>query len=58
MRLSFICSPVEERLEPSRVKTELNKAGYGPVNEPVFLPNQYFLIFTSTNQRSEIAFSV
>ncbi len=42
--------PIEDRLKPSRVKTELNKAGYALVNEPTFLPNQYFLIFKPTKQ--------
>ena len=37
--------PKQERIAPSRVKEELAKAGYSPVEEHAFLPNQYFLVF-------------
>lgn len=37
--------PKSARLAPSRVKTELNRAGYALVKEHSFLPNQYFLVF-------------
>lgn len=38
--------PKSARLAPSRVKTEMNAAGYALVQEPTFLPNQYFLVFS------------
>jgi len=37
--------PRRERIAPSRVKEELARAGYSPVEEHAFLPNQYFLVF-------------
>jgi SAM-dependent methyltransferase len=37
--------PKRERIAPSRVKEELARAGYVPVEEHSFLPDQYFLIF-------------
>jgi SAM-dependent methyltransferase len=37
--------PRQERVPPSRVKEELAKAGYSPVEEHSFLPAQYFLVF-------------
>jgi cyclopropane fatty-acyl-phospholipid synthase-like methyltransferase len=42
--------PKSARIEPDRVKTELKGAGYALVQEHVFLPNQYFLIFQPTKQ--------
>lgn len=37
--------PKRVRIAPSRVKTELNGAGYALLEEHSFLPNQYFLVF-------------
>lgn len=37
--------PKHERISPARVKAELARAGYAPVKEHAFLPNQYFLVF-------------
>jgi SAM-dependent methyltransferase len=37
--------PKRERIAASRVKAELARAGYAPVAEHAFLPNQYFLVF-------------
>lgn len=37
--------PPKARIAPDRVKTEMQAAGYTLVQEHVFLPNQYFLIF-------------
>lgn len=37
--------PKVARIAPDRVKAELGKAGYALVQEHLFLPNQYFLIF-------------
>jgi SAM-dependent methyltransferase len=37
--------PKHERIAPARVKAELARAGYTPVREHAFLPNQYFLVF-------------
>lgn len=37
--------PKRERIAPARVKAELARAGYAPVKEHGFLPNQYFLVF-------------
>ena len=37
--------PAGERIAPDEVKTELRAAGYAPVKELDFLPDQYFLIF-------------
>jgi len=39
--------PKSQRIAPSRVKTELAKAGYALATEHAFLPNQYFLVFES-----------
>jgi SAM-dependent methyltransferase len=40
--------PRAARIPPERVKQEMAKAGYALVEEPAFLPNQYFLVFTSS----------
>jgi len=37
--------PASERITPDGVKAELRAAGYAPVQEHDFLPDQYFLIF-------------
>ncbi len=37
--------PKHERISPTRVNAELARAGYAPVKEHAFLPNQYFLVF-------------
>ncbi len=37
--------PASARIEPARVKTELEAAGYLLAQEHAFLPNQYFLVF-------------
>ena len=37
--------PKRERIAPARVKAELERAGYAPLAEHAFLPNQYFLVF-------------
>ena len=37
--------PKSARIEPARVKTELEAAGYTLAQEHTFLPNQYFLVF-------------
>jgi len=37
--------PRSARIAPERVKAELARAGYAPVKEHDFLPNQYFLVF-------------
>ena len=37
--------PKSARVAPERVKAELGQAGYSPVKEHSFLPNQYFLVF-------------
>jgi SAM-dependent methyltransferase len=37
--------PKRDRIPPERVKAELAKAGYAPVKEHGFLPDQYFLVF-------------
>lgn len=37
--------PKSARIAPDRVKAELKRAGYVLVQEHVFLPNQYFLVF-------------
>jgi len=39
--------PTSARIEPARVKTELEAAGYALAQEHTFLPNQYFLVFRS-----------
>jgi hypothetical protein len=37
--------PKSARIEPGRVKAEMEKAGYALAQEHAFLPNQYFLVF-------------
>lgn len=37
--------PKTARIEPGRVKAEMERAGYALAQEHAFLPNQYFLIF-------------
>jgi predicted methyltransferase len=37
--------PKAARITPEQVKIELQRAGYGLVEEHGFLPNQYFLVF-------------
>jgi hypothetical protein len=37
--------PKEGRISPDQVKAELKNAGFSLIQEPDFLPNQYFLIF-------------
>ena len=37
--------PKSARIEPDRVKMELQRAGYALAREHSFLPNQYFLVF-------------
>lgn len=37
--------PKSVRLPPEQVKSEMQRAGYGLVEEHVFLPKQYFLVF-------------
>ena len=37
--------PKAARIAPEQVKGELQRAGYGLVEEHGFLPNQYFLVF-------------
>jgi predicted methyltransferase len=37
--------PPEARLAASQVRAEMQRAGYVPVAEHGFLPNQYFLVF-------------
>jgi SAM-dependent methyltransferase len=37
--------PRKARVEPGRVKAEMQRAGYALGQEHAFLPNQYFLIF-------------
>ena len=37
--------PQSARIEPSRVKDEMKRAGYALAREHSFLPNQYFLVF-------------
>ena len=40
--------PPAERIPPAQVKSEMARAGYGLAGEFAFLPNQYFLVFTSS----------
>ena len=40
--------PRAARIPPEQVKREMASAGYALVEEPGFLPNQYFLVFTSS----------
>ncbi len=42
--------PVEERIAPARVKSELIEAGYEVAAEHAFLPNQFFLIFKAASR--------
>jgi len=44
--------PKAARIAPERVIGELNGAGYVLASQHRFLPNQYFLIFTSEERRS------
>jgi SAM-dependent methyltransferase len=37
--------PKSARIEPERVKAEMQRAGYALAEEHAFLPNQYFLVF-------------
>ena len=37
--------PKNARVEPGRVKSEMQQAGYALAQEHAFLPNQYFLVF-------------
>ena len=37
--------PKKARIEPGRVKSEMQRAGYALGQEHPFLPNQYFLVF-------------
>ena len=37
--------PKSARIEPARVKAEMENAGYALAQEHAFLPNQYFLVF-------------
>jgi SAM-dependent methyltransferase len=39
--------PKSERIAPARVKAELENAGYALAKEHDFLPNQFFLVFTT-----------
>ena len=40
--------PVRERLSADQVRDEMRAAGFRVIEEPGFLPNQYFLIFGAT----------
>lgn len=40
--------PRAARIAPAQVKREMAQAGYGLAEELAFLPNQYFLVFTSS----------
>jgi len=37
--------PARHRIAPERVKSEMERAGYRLLDEPGFLPHQYFLVF-------------
>jgi SAM-dependent methyltransferase len=37
--------PKQERIPPTRVRAEMQRAGYSLAEEHRFLPNQYFLVF-------------
>jgi len=41
--------PKTVRIEPDKVKAELQEAGYGLVHDFSFLPDQYFLIFQAAS---------
>ena len=43
--------PKGERIAPERVKTEMARAGYKLAGEFTFLPEQYFLVFTTAKAR-------
>jgi len=43
---SEIGPPPRARIEPEQVKRELTRAGFKLADEHLFLPNQYFLVFT------------
>ncbi len=43
---SKVGPPVEERLTPAQVTSEMDAAGYRLLQHHDFLPNQYFLVFT------------
>jgi hypothetical protein len=38
--------PPRARVEPEQVKKEFGRAGYKLADEHLFLPNQYFLVFS------------
>ena len=38
--------PTKHRIAPEQVKAEMERAGYRLLEEPAFLPHQYFLLFT------------
>jgi SAM-dependent methyltransferase len=42
--------PKSQRIAPSRVKSELAKAGYAFAKEHTFLPNQFFLVFEAARR--------
>ena len=42
---STLGPPAAHKLSPERVREELESAGYRPVGEKDFLPEQYFLVF-------------
>ena len=44
---SEVGPPPRARVPPSRVRTELARAGYKLTEELTFLPNQYFLVFSA-----------
>ena len=44
---SEVGPPPRARVAPSRVRTELARAGYKLTEELTFLPNQYFLVFSA-----------
>jgi hypothetical protein len=37
--------PLEHRISPERLTSELDTAGYALVSNHLFLPRQYFLVF-------------
>ena len=44
---SEIGPPPRARMEPEQVKRELTRAGFKLADERLFLPNQYFLVFSA-----------
>ena len=42
--------PKKARIEPQRVKSEMQRAGYALAQEHSFLPNQYFMVFRPAAQ--------